>query len=488
MPDGLLQWYDARRGEGRIVRGGREYPVFADEMESRARVPGARVHFDIDRRDGVEFATNVTLRHGTRVSHRQRRFGDMVGARRPDTRGTAPYAKPQPGLGRRPASRPEEVAQLWAEKMGGSALDDVMLLYAPHAVVHAGDEDLRGRAIHSWLSGSELPGTVNTVETTGAGDDTFELRWLDPRGQTATTWIRVDRGEIVEQWIAGARPPEEPAPPPEPEIEAVALDEAAEPVLGYAEEKIRSVLATVDEPILHARVKVAVASNPAVERPARAQATIDVNGDLVRAQVAAGTTTEAVDLLDYRLRDRLQHRSERLKALREQQGMGPGGWRSGQLPTQRPPWFDRPPEEREVVRRKSFALAESTVDEAAFDMEMLDADFHLFTELATGQDALLYRLPEGRYGLRRLRPSPLTPEATAAEVEIDPAPTPSMPLAEAIDLLDMTGEPYVFFEDPETGRGAVAYRRYDGHYGVIVPADEEPEAVGGPDPGAAAEP
>src|SRR5690606_19588023 len=54
--------------------------------------------------------------------------------------------------------------------------------------------------------------------------------------------------------------------------------------------------------------------------------------------------------------------------------------------------------------------------------------------------------------------------------------------------LDMTGEPYVFFEDPETGRGAVAYRRYDGHYGVIVPADEEPEAVGGPDPGAAAEP
>src|SRR5690606_32155168 len=134
-----------------------------------------------------------------------------------------------------------------------------------------GEGDLRGRAIQSWLSGSELPGTVNTVETTGAGDDTFELRWLDPRGQTATTWIRVDRGEIVEQWIAGARPPEEPAPPPEPEIEAVALDEAAEPVLGYAEEKIRSVLATVDEPILHARVKVAVASNPAVERPARAQ-------------------------------------------------------------------------------------------------------------------------------------------------------------------------------------------------------------------------
>jgi hypothetical protein len=31
MPDGLLQWYDARRGEGRVVRGGREYPVQADQ-------------------------------------------------------------------------------------------------------------------------------------------------------------------------------------------------------------------------------------------------------------------------------------------------------------------------------------------------------------------------------------------------------------------------------------------------------------------------
>ena len=24
MPDGVLQWYDDRRGEGRVVRGGRE--------------------------------------------------------------------------------------------------------------------------------------------------------------------------------------------------------------------------------------------------------------------------------------------------------------------------------------------------------------------------------------------------------------------------------------------------------------------------------
>ena len=53
MPDGLLQWYDDRRGEGRVVRGGRRYPERAEDMEPHAPVPGARVHFDGKRRAGA---------------------------------------------------------------------------------------------------------------------------------------------------------------------------------------------------------------------------------------------------------------------------------------------------------------------------------------------------------------------------------------------------------------------------------------------------
>jgi CBS domain-containing protein len=33
VPDGLLQWYDDHMGEGRVVRGGREYPVRAADMD-----------------------------------------------------------------------------------------------------------------------------------------------------------------------------------------------------------------------------------------------------------------------------------------------------------------------------------------------------------------------------------------------------------------------------------------------------------------------
>ena len=72
MPDGVLQWYDARRGEGRVVRGGREYPVRAADMEPSARVPGAHVHFDVQTTKGVAVAVGVRLRAGTRVSRRQR--------------------------------------------------------------------------------------------------------------------------------------------------------------------------------------------------------------------------------------------------------------------------------------------------------------------------------------------------------------------------------------------------------------------------------
>ena len=37
-------------------------------------------------------------------------------------------------------------------------------------------------------------------------------------------------------------------------------------------------------------------------------------------------------------------------------------------------------------------------------------------------------------------------------------------------LLDEGDEPFVFFAEPDTSRGQVLYRRFDGHYGLITPA------------------
>ena len=69
--------------------------------------------------------------------------------------------------------------------------------------------------------------------------------------------------------------------------------------------KIRSVLRHVAQPVLSARVTLTMSADPAVAFPAKAQATVDVNGRIVRAQAAAETMREATELMTHRLRARL---------------------------------------------------------------------------------------------------------------------------------------------------------------------------------------
>jgi ribosome-associated translation inhibitor RaiA len=106
-------------------------------------------------------------------------------------------------------------------------------------------------------------------------------------------------------------------------IEVVALDPAARRARTPAEQMVRRVLEVVHEPVLHAEVKLGVAPDPAVERPATASATLDVNGHPVRAHVAAHSLRAAIDLLEDRLRRRLEdrgaHREAQLRSARRPQ-------------------------------------------------------------------------------------------------------------------------------------------------------------------------
>lgn len=61
-----------------------------------------------------------------------------------------------------------------------------------------------------------------------------------------------------------------------------------------------------------------------------------------------------------------------------------------------------------MIRRKSYVLACQTAAEAAADLELLDYDFHLFTEKAIGEDSVIYQTPDG-YRLAQVRPRPHPP-------------------------------------------------------------------------------
>lgn len=220
-------------------------------------------------------------------------------------------------------------------------------------------------------------------------------------------------------------------------------------LVDYGLDKVRALLRLAPGPVLHARLDLVAERNPAQERPAVAKAAFDVDGRAVRAHAEARTMREAIDLVEARLRarvDRLAHRAE-AEHLRYRE---PEQWRHLDPATPRPPYFPRATEDREIVRTKTFTAGAETAEEAAFEAELLDHDFHLFTDVESGKEAVVVRRLGGGFEVR-----------TPVPIALD----------DAIERLDTGDEPFVCFLDEASGRGQVLYRRYDGHYGLVRPAD-----------------
>jgi Sigma 54 modulation/S30EA ribosomal protein C terminus len=210
---------------------------------------------------------------------------------------------------------------------------------------------------------------------------------------------------------------------------------------------------------------VAVAAGPAVARPAVAQATIDLNGRIVRAQAAGPTMRAAIEQMASRLQVRLGRAARNWEALHGTiPAADPGQWRHQSIPAHRPPYFPRPGDQRTVISRASCAARPETPDQAAAELVLLDYDFHLFTERSTGQDSVVYRTPGG-YRLAMAHPKPSRLGPLPGSVTVSPLPAPRLTIREAAERLDESGQPLTFFIDAATGRGCVLYHRYDGHYG-----------------------
>ncbi|MEQ7128536.1 sigma 54 modulation/S30EA ribosomal C-terminal domain-containing protein [Actinopolymorpha sp. B11F2] len=191
-----------------------------------------------------------------------------------------------------------------------------------------------------------------------------------------------------------------------------------------------------------------------------------MNGTPVRVMVAARDVWEAADLVEDRLRRRLIHLRDRKRTQARRTGIRPAHeWRHGDLPRRLVPHYPRPAAEREVVRRKTFALEPVSAQEAAEQMELLDHDFYVFTDRRTGTDAVVYRREDGRIGLHA---PPRMQRAHRAEGQfVVDGPPPVLSELAARQRLDVGGEPFVFYLDADSGRGRVMYWRYDGHYGLI---------------------
>jgi ribosome-associated translation inhibitor RaiA len=243
-------------------------------------------------------------------------------------------------------------------------------------------------------------------------------------------------------------PPDGDEPLPDFPVEVVTVGRVGVRARAYGEEKLRRSAVRVPEPVFGGRVKLTQQARRSA-RPAIAEVALDVEGQVVRAHVAAPRMFEAIDLAVDRLRQRLhdQHRS-------------------AMHPEQRPEAPSRA--RRRLVRRKTYLDEPMSLDEAVFDIESLDVDFYLFTDEATGNDALLERDSDGSLLLSELGGRPGTLPRGVKATGRSPA---EMDVDVALDLLRTSGSSRVFFVDAATGRGAVAYHRYDGNDGLLSPAE-----------------
>jgi hypothetical protein len=99
------------------------------------------------------------------------------------------------------AGGPIEIAQRWVQAMQDHDVDGVVCLYAPAAILHLGDRSFRGRVeVRKYLGASGLTrAPLFMVEILGNAD--LHIRWWGGRGVPRETRLRIERGEIAEQWV-----------------------------------------------------------------------------------------------------------------------------------------------------------------------------------------------------------------------------------------------------------------------------------------------
>jgi hypothetical protein len=96
---------------------------------------------------------------------------------------------------------PMEVAQHWVQSMEDHDLDGLVRLYAPGAILHFGDRSFQGQVeVRRYLEASGLTrAQLFMVEILGNGE--LEIHWQARLGVPGETRLRIERGQIAEQWV-----------------------------------------------------------------------------------------------------------------------------------------------------------------------------------------------------------------------------------------------------------------------------------------------
>ncbi|MCF2525646.1 sigma 54 modulation/S30EA ribosomal C-terminal domain-containing protein [Yinghuangia soli] len=190
-----------------------------------------------------------------------------------------------------------------------------------------------------------------------------------------------------------------------------------------------------------------------------AQAAAEVDGRRIRVQRVATGPGAASERLAEALRTRIAEvTGEWCPRLQQRSAASPvPGPRSGDAPR--------------IDRVKSPELVWCSPDTAARTMDAMDYDIHLFTDPDTETDAAVFRAGPTGYQLARTDAGP-PPHSRNVAMTLSEKAAELLTDAQALARAAAAELPYLFYADPETGRGRILYRRFTGGFGLIRPAGD----------------
>ena len=165
----------------------------------------------------------------------------------------------------------------------------------------------------------------------------------------------------------------------------------------YALEKVERVSKFFDSEGSDSRAEVELvhARNRSVVDAEVAEATLFINGTVLKATEASEDMYASID----RMADKLE------RQVRRYRGRQIDRWQ-GQLKNTAEggvaqPFVVEDEEELEarIVRTKQFQMKPMGAEEAVLQMDLLDHDFYVFTSAETGDINVVYRRRDGNYGL-----------------------------------------------------------------------------------------
>jgi putative sigma-54 modulation protein len=171
----------------------------------------------------------------------------------------------------------------------------------------------------------------------------------------------------------------------------------------YTETKLGRAIHHFEGMVKEADVHLSVARNPRVPQQI-AEVTMFANGTVIRAQERSDNLYASIDLVASKLTRQLNRYRERLhdrhqgpvhrSARDEEAGAAalppPGAsltdGKAAELPSR-------------GVRRKYFAMPAMELEEALHQLELIDHDFYVFRDAASGQIQVVYRRNHGGFGV-----------------------------------------------------------------------------------------